>query len=136
MAAMLISGASVWDGLADAPAGVLDVWVEDGRVRAVGAGLTPPPGTERIDLTGHTLTPGFMDCHTHVAIDPDLTRSLLSSSAAAALRAVPVLRTLLDHGFTTIRDLTCADVAYTTLALRDAVAAGLVVGPRMLVART
>ncbi|RZE10592.1 metal-dependent hydrolase family protein [Streptomyces albidoflavus] len=134
MAAMLISGASVWDGLADAPGGVLDVWVEDGRVRAVGVGLTPPPGTERIDLTGHTLTPGFMDCHTHVAIDPDLTRSLLGSSAAAALRAVPVLRTLLDHGFTTIRDLTCADVAYTTLALRDAVAAGLVVGPRMLVA--
>jgi imidazolonepropionase-like amidohydrolase len=50
------------------------------------------------------------------------------------LKALPVLRALLMNGFTTVRDLGCGDVDYPTIDLRNAVAAGIVEGPRMLVA--
>ena len=42
-----------------------DVWVEDGRVRAVGARLALPDGLPRVDGRGHTLLPGLIDAHTH-----------------------------------------------------------------------
>lgn len=42
-----------------------DVWVEDGRIRAVGQRLALPDDLPRVDGRGHTLTPGLMDAHTH-----------------------------------------------------------------------
>jgi imidazolonepropionase-like amidohydrolase len=58
----------------------------------------------------------------------------LESSTAKTLKALPVLRALLNNGFTTVRDLGCGDVDYPTIDLRNAVAAGIVEGPRMVVA--
>jgi len=42
-----------------------DVWVEGGRIRAIGEGLRTPPGTPEVDATGSTLLPGLIDAHTH-----------------------------------------------------------------------
>ena len=42
-----------------------DVWVEEGRIRAVGARLNLPDGLPRVDGRGYTLTPGLIDAHTH-----------------------------------------------------------------------
>src|SRR6201986_2653754 len=81
------------------------------------------------------MTPRFIPCHTHVTLGPPVGLLMaLDSSTAKTLKALPVLRALLMNGFTTVRDLGCGDVDYPTIDLRNAVAAGLVVGPRMLVA--
>ena len=134
MAVTLITGADVWDGISDAAA-PRELLVVDGRIERIGKAIDPPAGAQVIDLPGHTLTPGFMDCHTHVTISDGLGPGLLAkSSVAKALNTLPALRTLLLNGFTTVRDLACADIEYTTIDLRDAVAAGHVEGPRMLVA--
>lgn len=132
--AKLLTGAVLWDGLTEAPSGKRDILVDGGRITEVAEQIQAPAGAEVIDLSGHTVTPGFMDCHTHVTITPDLVSTASRSAAASALAAIGVLKTLLLNGFTTVRDLMTADVEYNTIDLRDAIAAGLIAGPRMLVA--
>src|SRR6516162_5572881 len=68
MAVTLITGADVWDGISDAAA-PREVLVVDGRIERIGEAIDPPAGAQVIDLPGHTLTPGFMDCHTHVTLN-------------------------------------------------------------------
>ncbi|MGH3562832.1 MAG: amidohydrolase family protein, partial [Mycobacterium sp.] len=131
---ILITGADVWDGISDSvlPRQVL---VVEHRIQAIGDAIEAPTDAQVVDLPGHTLTPGFIDCHTHVAVTPPLSPALAAdSSTAKALKSLPVLRDLLMNGFTTVRDLGCGDLDYPTIDLRDAVAAGIVDGPRLLVA--
>lgn len=134
MAATLITGANVWDGISESPA-PQQVLVVDNLIQRLGNGLKPPADARLVDLSGHTLTPGFMDCHTHVTISPPLIPAMAAdSSVAKALKSLAVLRALLMNGFTTVRDLACGDLDYPTIDLRNAVADGVVDGPRMLVA--
>jgi imidazolonepropionase-like amidohydrolase len=134
LSAILITGANVWDGISGHPE-PRQVLVVDGRIKRVADAIDAPPDARVVDLPGHTVTPGFIDCHTHVTLAPPVGLLMaLDSSITKTLKALPVLRSLLDNGFTTIRDLGCGDTDYPTIDLRNAVAAGLVVGPRMLVA--
>jgi imidazolonepropionase-like amidohydrolase len=134
MPATLITGATVWDGIS-AQSAPRQILVVDGRIQTVADAIEAPPDTRVVDLPGHTLTPGFIDCHTHVTLAPPVgLLTTLDSSIAKTLKSLPVLRALLMNGFTTVRDLGCGDIDYPTIDLRNAVAAGLVVGPRMLVA--
>jgi imidazolonepropionase-like amidohydrolase len=134
MGATLITGAKVWDGISESAA-PQQVLVVGNRIHRLGNAVEPPADARLVDLPGHTLTPGFMDCHTHVTITPPVGPGLASeSSVAKALKSLPVLRALLMNGFTTVRDLACGDLDYPTIDLRNALAAGIVDGPRMLVA--
>lgn len=134
MTATLITGAKVWDGIS-AQAAPLQVLVADGRIQQVADAIEAPAGAMVVDLPGHTVTPGFIDCHVHVTLTPPIGVTLiLESSTAKALRALPVLHGLLMNGFTTVRDLGCIDADYPTIDLRNAVAAGIIEGPRMVVA--
>ncbi|WP_439081303.1 amidohydrolase family protein [Streptomyces sp. WL006] len=119
----------VWDAVADAPTEGLSVLLRDGRVAAVAHGLAPGPDTDILDMPGCTLLPGFIDCHVHLLDESAET----GPAAYQTLTAVPVLRTLLHNGFTTVRDLGSAHLPLN-VSLRDAVEDGLVEGPRILAA--
>ncbi|MFG2004976.1 amidohydrolase family protein [Spirillospora sp. NPDC048911] len=115
-----------WDGQAEGLLGHHEVLVHDGRVQEIGARVRRPSGADVVDLGDAVLLPGLIDCHVHLA--------KAESAAREALAAVPVLRTLLDQGFTTVRDLGGRSPGHSMIAVREAVAAGAVPGPRLFVA--
>ncbi|SES09138.1 tryptophan 2-monooxygenase [Lentzea xinjiangensis] len=126
---MVLVADRVWDGVAERPAGRLKVLVRGGRIVDVGREVDAGDGVRTVDLGARTLLPGFIDCHVHV-----LDSALATGSVAhQALAALPVLRQLLHNGFTTVRDLGCADQPIT-VDLRRAQADGVVEGPRLVVA--
>ena len=113
------------------------ILIEGGRIKAVGPALAIPPEAKIIDLSGLTVLPGLIDCHTHLvgdyANDADPLTELRSSSAQRAFESVPNARATLEAGFTTVRDVGTYR-AFVDVALRDAIAKGYFPGPRMYVA--
>jgi imidazolonepropionase-like amidohydrolase len=108
------------------------VRIVDGRVTSV---ETRRPGESVThDLGDVTLLPGLVDCHVHLIGGTEQTpyEDLRETTARAAIEGVANARATIEAGFTTVRDLGSRDFA--DVALRDAIAAGHVVGPRMLVA--
>ena len=97
-----------------------------------------PPGAQVIDLGDATLLPGFIDAHVHMAMEGsddwyrDFYQTALRFPAEQALYAAKYARVTLEAGFTTVRDLGSQD--YVALGLRNAINAGVAVGPRMLIA--
>lgn len=117
-----------------APAVVL---IEGGVITAVGSAVEIPPGTVEIDLGALSLLPGLIDAHTHMLASADDGYELMllrKSQAYRALEGAANARRTLEAGFTTVRDVENEGSGYADVALRDAIAAGLVPGPRMLVA--
>ncbi|WP_227340095.1 amidohydrolase family protein [Sphingopyxis sp. P8] len=109
--------------------------VEGGRIVAIGDGFQPAdPGATLVDLKDKYVLPGLIDSHVHLTSDAgglagQLEDVTLSSAAQAFNAEVNGMKTL-RAGFTTVRNLGDGDGA--TLALRDAVAAGKVRGPRIV----
>jgi imidazolonepropionase-like amidohydrolase len=100
--------------------------VEDGRIRELNA--TSFSGDCRvIDVRGRTVLPGLIDSHVHVmASMMDLAANAQLPAPLAVLRAVPILKGMLERGFTSVRD---TGGAHPSLA--EAIAQGLTPGPRL-----
>jgi len=130
-----IRAAHLIDGQGGAPLADAVVLIEGERIVAAGSKLPIPAGTEVIDLGGATLLPGLIDAHTHITGgDPrDYYEKIFRRSAIdKAVEAHIYTRRTLEAGFTTIRDVGADE--YVDVALRKAIDAGTVVGPRMQVA--
>jgi len=108
------------------------------KIQAVGSNLSVPAGAKVIDLGDATLLPGFIDAHVHLSMESspnwykDWFEGMVRFPAEQALYGAHYAKATLDAGFTTVRDLGSTD--YVSLGLRNAIAAGVIPGPRMLIA--
>jgi imidazolonepropionase-like amidohydrolase len=108
--------------------------IEDGKIVSINsaAGAKVASDTVRIDLPNATVLPGFIDAHTHLTMDPKFGYETLAlSTSRQALIGARNARLTLLAGFTTVRNVGAKD--FSDVALRDAINAGDVPGPRMLV---
>ncbi|HQX83420.1 MAG TPA: amidohydrolase family protein [Vicinamibacterales bacterium] len=97
------------------------------------------PGAEVMDLPGMTLLPGLIDAHSHVLLHPYdeapwNTQVLNEPQSLRVARAVNHLKATLEAGFTTVRDLGTEGADYADVGLKQAVAQGIIPGPRLLIA--
>src|SRR5436190_1591276 len=135
---VVLKAARLFDGRGETLAAPGLVLVEDGRIAAVGTGTPAPAGAEVIDLGDATLLPGFIDAHTHLTMEMsaswyrDFYDRVMRFPAEQAHYTATYARRTLEAGFTTVRDVGSDELL--DVGLRNAIAAGLVAGPRMLVA--
>jgi imidazolonepropionase-like amidohydrolase len=106
--------------------------IEGDKIVSVGSGAQIPSGSQVVDLSNATVLPGLIDAHTHLTMNPNFGYSMLANSPARqALIGAHNARVTLEAGFTTVRNVGAFN--YSDVALRDAINAGDVPGPRMLV---
>ncbi|MGN2242837.1 amidohydrolase family protein [Frateuria sp. GZRR33] len=111
------------------------VVIRDGRIQSVHAGTSSEPGARVIDLAGQTCLPGLIDAHTHLTSETSptgYTDQFRWNTADYAIRSTVYARRTLLAGFTTVRNL--GDSANESIALRNAIDAGVVPGPRIYTA--
>jgi imidazolonepropionase-like amidohydrolase len=114
------------------------VVVAGAKIQAVGGDAKIPDDAQVIDLGEATLMPGFIDAHVHLSFEmsdkwyEDWYKEMMRFPAEQALYGAHNAKVTLEAGITTARDLGSMD--YISLGLRNAIKAGQIPGPRMLVA--
>jgi len=128
------------DGKSETPLTNALIVIEGDRIVSVTAGGTAPVGVELIDLSKATVMPGFIDTHTHLLLNGDITSEdydvqlLKQSTPYRAILSARNARIALEHGFTAMRDLETEGAMYADVDIKNAIANGEVPGPRMQVA--
>jgi len=117
------------------PRGPSTIIIKDGRISEILPGLVAgPAGARIINLSDKFVLPGLIDSHVHLDSDAGgdaaLLEGITSSDAATAYRTLGNAQKTLMAGFTTVRNL--GDGTGATLALRDFVAAGKILAPRIV----
>ncbi len=138
--ATLIIPARVWDGSESASHEGWAVVVRGDRITAVGprAQVAAAGATDTVNLPGTTLIPGMIEGHSHLLLHPYNEASwndqvLHESLALRIARATVSARTTLMAGITTVRDLGTEGAGYADVGLKQAINAGIIPGPRMVV---
>ena len=115
--------------------GETTILIEAGHVKEVRSGTQAPAGATAIDLKTQTCMPGLIDSHTHLTGQTSRTEYVDKyhwNVADYAIRSTVYARRTLLAGFTTVRNL--GDEANESAALRNAINAGIVPGPRIFTA--
>ena len=128
------------DGRSEKPIENALILIEGDKIASVTPGGSAPAGVEVIDLSKATVLPGFIDTHTHVLLQGDITAEeydaqlLKESIPYRAILAARNAQIALSHGFTAIRYLETEGAMYADVDVKTAIANGEVPGPRMQVA--
>ena len=132
---IIVQAGTLLDGTGSAAQKQVSIVIHDGRIVAIRPGFQPAPGAQVVNLQDETVMPGFIDCHIHVsaklpsranATEDWLTHTDLNRAFQGAVYA----RQMLQQGFTSARDVGGGD---ETVAIRDAIRAGQISGPRLWV---
>ena len=132
---LALTGGTLIDGLGGPASPGMTVLVNDqGHIESVAqsGAVTLPPDCQVIDITGHTILPGLIDCHDHLtSFGYDLLGRWGRSEprSSRTMRVAKVMEETLITGYTAIRDCGWLDVGY-----KQAVEQGLIPGPRLQVA--
>ena len=139
MRTALVGGLLI-DGTGRVPLERSVILIEDGRIAAISTmpemTASLAEGTHVVDCAGKTLIPGMIDAHVHLAFSGEgdvrqiIRRLEAETTEALAVRVLTNAQQALRAGITTVRD--CGGRRLTTLRVRDAINAGLAVGPRIL----
>jgi imidazolonepropionase-like amidohydrolase len=135
---LVIHAGRLIDGTGKAPRTQVSILVHDDRIASIEPGFTTPKGAEVIDLSNSTVLPGLIDDHVHITqsfhkgdpIHTAMTRTSFDDEIDAVVNA----RNTLMAGFTSARDV--GGDTRVVVALKHAINAGVIPGPRLWVAGT
>ena len=139
----VLKAARLFDGKSNALLQNAVVIVQGDKIVDAGSNLPMPSDAQVVDLGDATLSPGFMDAHTHLTADfsgnynQRRLQELDLNVSEQAIRATAFARATVEAGFTTVRDLGSRFIGsheFVDVALRNSINKGVIVGPRMLVA--
>ena len=111
--------------------------IDGKRIKEIRAGHADVAGAQSIELKDQTCLPGLIDSHVHLTMETSpnhYSEQFRWNAADYAIRSTVYARRTLDAGFTTVRNV--ADNNYDSVALRNAINAGIVPGPRIFTAGT
>ena len=123
---VLFKDARVFDGTSDRLTKPQDVLIIGHKISDIGNNLAPPKGATIINAKGLTLSPGFIDAHTHIMLQLTYLEGITTDQFYWAYRAVQSANTFLMNGFTTVRDM-----SGNSFSLKTAIDMGTVIGPRI-----
>ncbi len=132
---VVIHAGHLIDGVTKTERDQVSILIHDDRITAVQPGFVSPAGAQVIDLSNQTVLPGLIDCHDHItatwhAGDP-IRLAVTRTDEDDAIESTVSARNTLLAGFTSIRDVGASTPVI--IALKKAVNAGVVEGPRMWV---